>query len=232
MRGQVRREELSPSAEGAARAASDLLGVYAGLAERGAHLLGDLLAGAPPAQWERLPTDDAVDEAGRYQWFYHSHAPEDRPAGSEHGHIHLFARRALWEKLPGTPDERRFRRLCGNPRGHAGTRHLMAIGLDAKGLPISLFAVNSWVTGDFMLGAERTARLLADIELDTGHPDIDRMIVSLARLCGEDIHRALAERDEALATRDPREVLEDRTLEVLAETALDLDARIGQALRD
>ncbi len=216
--------------EGAAKAAADLLGVYARLAERGAHLLGDLLAEAPPVQWERLPADDAIDSGGRYQWFYHSHAPEDRPAGSEHGHIHLFARRALWKGLPATPDERAFRKLCSNPRSEAGTRHLIAIGLDAKGLPISLFAVNSWVTGDLMLGAEHTARLLSEIELDTGHPDIDRMIVSLVRLCGVEIGRVLAERDEILATRKPRDVLEDKSLEVLAETALDLDSRIENAM--
>lgn len=236
VRGQVRREELKPVVspgrpeEGAAKAASDLLGVYAGLAERGAHLLGDLLAGAPPVQWERLPADDAVDSAGRYQWFYHSHAPQDRPAGSEHGHIHLFARRPLWKNLPATSDERAFRKLCGLPCSDSGTRHLIAIGLDAKGLPISLFAVNSWVTGDLMLGAEHTARLLSQIALDTGHPDIDRMIVSLARLCGVEIRRVLAGRDEMLATREPRDVLEDRSLEVLAEAPLDLDSRIASTL--
>lgn len=207
-----------------------MLGVYARLAKRGAHLLGDLLAGASPVQWERLPTEDAVDAAGHYQWFYHSHAPEERRAGSEHGHIHLFARRALWAGLATTSDERGFRKLCGNPSSDAGTRHLMGIGLDAKGLPISLFAVNSWVTGDLMLGAERTARLLARIELDTGHPDIDLMIVSLARLCGEDIRSLLVKRDEALATRAPGVVLEDRTLEALAETVLNIDSRIASAL--
>ena len=215
----------------AARAASDLLGVYAGLAERRAHLLGDLLAGAPTLQWERLPADDAVDTAGRYQWFYHSHAPEDRPAGPEHGHIHLFARRTLWESLPATPDARVFRTLCGNPRCDTGTRHLIAIGLDPKGLPISLFTVNSWVTGDLMLGADATAQVLAEIALDTGYPDIDRVIVSLAHLCGPDIHLLLAERDEALKTRDPGDVLEDRTLEVLSEAAIDLDERIARALQ-
>lgn len=236
MRGKVRREELRPVAspgrpdEGAAKAASDLLGVYVGLAERGVHLLDDLLAGAPPVQWERLPADDAVDSADRYQWFYHSHAPEDRAADSEHGHVHLFARRALWKGLVATPDERAFQKLCGHPRSDAGSRHLIAIGLNAKGLPISLFAVNSWVTGDLMLGAGHTAHLLSEIELDTGHPDVDRMIVSLARLCSGEIKRVLAERDEMLATRAARGVLEDRSLEMLAEASLDIDSRIENAL--
>lgn len=232
----MRRKELSLKAPlgrlgvDVAKAASDLLGVYAGLAERGAHLLGDLLAGAPPVQWERLPADDAVDSAGRYQWFYHSHAPEDRPAGSEHGHIHLFARRALWGGLSATPEERAFRKLCGNPRSNAGTRHLIAIGFDAKGLPTSFFAVNSWVTGDLMLSTDSTVRLLSEIDLNTGHSEIDAMIVSLVRLCQEDIEALLAERDRAFVEHLPKGVLEDRALEILAEIPLNLDVRIANAL--
>ena len=213
-----------------AKAASDLLGVYAGLAERGAHLLGGLLAGAPPVQWERLPADDATDSAGRYQWFYHSHAPEDRPSDSEHGHIHLFARRALWEGLSVTPEERAFRKLCGKPSSNAGTRHLIAIGFDAKGLPISLFTVNSWVTGDLMLSADSTARLLCEIDLDTGHLEIDTMIVSLVRICQQDIETLLVERDRTLASRPPRGVMDDRALEILAEVPLNLDAKMANAL--
>lgn len=232
----MRRKELSLKAprgrpgEGMAKAASDLLGVYAGLAERGAHLLGGLLAGAPPVQWERLPADDATDSAGRYQWFYHSHAPEDRPSDSEHGHIHLFARRALWEGLSVTPEERAFRKLCGKPSSNAGTRHLIAIGFDAKGLPISLFTVNSWVTGDLMLSADSTARLLCEIDLDTGHLEIDTMIVSLVRICQQDIETLLVERDRTLASRPPSGVMEDRALEILSEVPLNLDAKMANAL--
>lgn len=231
MRCKMRREALTSTPEAARRAAADLLAVYAGLAERQAHLLGGLLAGATPRQWERLPADDAVDVAGRYQWFYHSHAPEDRPEAQEHGHIHLFARRALWESLPVTRDERTFQQRCGNPGGDASTRHLIAIGIDPKGLPISIFTVNSWVTGDLMLGADATAKALADIELDTGHPDIDRMIVALTRLCDEDIRRVLDERDKTLTCCDSPSVLEDRTIEILSEIVIDLDERIVQALR-
>ena len=227
----MRCEKLRPAPEGEDAAASDLLAIYAGLAERRVHLLGDLLTGAPPLPWQRLPADDAVDTAGRYQWFYHSHATEERPAGAEHGHFHLFARRMLWESLPATADERTFRKLCGNPRRNPCARHLIAIGISPKGLPISLFTVNSWVTGDLMLGADATAQLLAKIELDTGYPDIDRMIVSLAHLCGADIRLLLAQRDEVLKTRNPGEVLKDRTLEVLSVAAIDLDERVARALQ-
>ena len=236
---QMRREELSlrkprQVRENSAEAAAQLIGVYAGLAERGEHLLGRLLAGAPPRQWERLPADDAIDSAGFYQWFYHCHGPEDRPDDrlgyAEHGHLHLFARRPLWAQFRASQDERAFHELCGRPEQDPQTRHLLAMGLDAKGVPISLFTVNSWVTGDLMFSAARTARLLSEIALDTGHPEIDHMVASVIQLCKRDIRRLLAARDAALATRAPGVVLEDETLEILSEERLDLDRLISQAL--
>lgn len=208
-----------------------MLGVYAELAEHGEHLLGQLVAGTPPRQWERLPPDDAIDSAGLYQWFYHCHGPEDRPGNSdEHGHLHLFARRARWAQLALSDDHQAFHALCGRPVQDPETRHLVAIGLNAKGVPISLFAVNSWVTGDLMLHAAWTARLLSEIALDTGHPRIDRMIASVIRLCQDEIQRLLMARDTALATRAADTVLADTSLAMLAEERLDLDLLIAQAL--
>ncbi|GAC1529567.1 MAG: hypothetical protein NVS2B4_07980 [Ramlibacter sp.] len=239
MRGEMRAQELTapgPRASGqtaaalSAQAAAQLLGVYADLAPRGEHLLSGLLAEAPPRQWERMPEDDAVDSAGLYQWFYHCHGPEDRPAGVEHGHIHLFARRTAWERLSATRSERAFLELCGRPKSQAETRHLLAIGLDAKGVPVTLFAVNSWVTGDLMLSAAGTAELLAQLVIDTGYCTIDRMVSSLVRLCEVDIQSLLRARDQSLRSRKRRVVLQDRTLEILAEIRLDLDSRIAQAL--
>ena len=216
--------------KGAAKAASELLDVYTRLAQQGEHLLGGLLAGTQPTAWERLPADDAIDASGRYRWFYHSHAPEDRPAGSEHGHIHLFAQRALWEPLPETASARAFNELCGKPCSDADTRHLVAIGIDAKGLPISLFVVNAWVTGDLMLDAQATSQLLSNVALDTGYAEMDRMIEAITRLCAQDVDVLLRQRDETLARHPSATVLQDERLEILAEVALDLDEKISRAL--
>jgi len=238
VRCQVRHKELSQHqsrrvrSNGAAAAAARLLGVYAELAERGEHLLGQLVAGTSPRQWERFPADDAIDSAGLYQWFYHCHGPEDRSGNpGEHGHLHLFARRARWAQLTPSDDEQAFQTLCGRPAQDPDTRHLMAIGLNAKGVPISLFAVNSWVTGDLMLNAAWTARLLSEIVLDTGHPTIDRMIASVVQLCQGEILQLLVARDAVLATHAAGTVLQDETLEILAEVRLDLDGLIARALR-
>ena len=45
------------------------------------HLFGSLLNGCAPRQWDHYPQVDAIDSKGRFQWYYHSHSPADRPGG-------------------------------------------------------------------------------------------------------------------------------------------------------
>ena len=71
-----------------------------------------------------------------------------RAGASEHGHIHLFARRKLWARRLRSAREIEFAKLTGEPAETESTRHLLTIGFDAEGIPTSLFTVNSWVTGD------------------------------------------------------------------------------------
>lgn len=96
-------------------------------AERGEHLLGSLSAGQAPRQWAHYPENDAIDYATGYQWFYHSHSPEVRPGAKEHGHIHLFARRPLWDRKLQTRLERAFSEMCGNSTTYPSTRYLLVI---------------------------------------------------------------------------------------------------------
>ena len=228
MRGQVRSQELTPAAR--ARAARRLLEVYAGLASRQAHLLGGLLADGPPAQWERLPADDAVDSSDLFQWFYHCHAPEDRPGAAEHGHFHLFAKRALWEPRVGEPDEIEFAKLAGAAPEESGTRHLLGVSLDAKGVPLSLFALDSSATGDAMLSVGGTLRALRAMKLDTGFLEIDRVLESVVALFDEDLQELLERRDEALRTRG-RGAGSEPGADVLSAISIDLDSRLEAALR-
>jgi hypothetical protein len=171
---------------------------YSQLARKGLHLLGDLLADGPPVQWKHYPADDAFDSGGIYQWFYHSHSPEDRPGASEHGHIHLFARTEALGAEATCARERTFLARLGTRPSEATTRHLVSIGLTPKGVPCSLFTVNSWVTGDQMLSAPATLRLLRGIRLDTGHPLVDRVIVAVLRLSDHALPTLLQERDATL----------------------------------
>jgi len=234
VRRQVRAQELSsmvpgrlvcpPVREGGA--GSCLLETYAALAGRGEHLFAGLLGGRAPNQWAHYPDDDAIDGARGYQWFYHSHSPEDRPGSAEHGHIHLFARRQLWGRRLRSRSEREFAKLCGDPASDAKTRHLLAIGFDAKGLPISLFTVNSWVTGDLMLGAELTMELLSNMALDTGYPVVDVVVESTVQLCLPEVRDLMMARDRSLADHLGPAKLSDETLELLSEIEIDLDAKL------
>ena len=217
-----------PLKDGGERSAAlRLLETYAALAERREHLFADVLKGQMPRQWSHYPEDDAIDQESGFQWFYHSHAPQDRPGAAEHGHIHLFARRNLWARRLRSTREMDFGKLGGEPATSENTRHLLAIGFDAKGIPTTLFTVNSWVTGDRMLSAGLTADLLDGIKLETGYQCIDAVIESLVRLCGAELQQLLARRDQALLSWPGESVLSDEKLEVLSEIVINLDAKLS-----
>ena len=204
-----------------------MIDTYTALATRDEHLLHNLLDGQVPHQWQHYPEDDAIDRDRGYQWFYHSHSPEDRPDATEHGHFHLFARRSLWSRRLQSKAERDFAALTGHPDNHVATRHLLTIGMDPKGLPVSLFTVNSWVTGDLMLSAAGTERILADMRLRTGHRAIDTVLECVVALCLDEIRALLAERDAALSGKDKRTVLADTQLEVLSFRDISLDEKLN-----
>ncbi|SDH74297.1 hypothetical protein SAMN05660652_02216 [Propionivibrio dicarboxylicus] len=216
-----RNSELAGDAQRAV--GQRLLETYARLAEQNKHLLTDVMGGQMPHQLHHYPEGDAVDHDHGYQWFYHSHAPEDRPDSTEHGHFHLFAGKACWTHRHNSTGERAFQALTGRPAELANTRHLLAIGLSAKGVPSNLFTVNSWVTGDMMLSADATAMLLEQMKLNTGYETIDTVIECVVSLCRNQIEQLLAARDQVLFSWESANVLADRNLEVLSETTIDLD---------
>lgn len=227
MRTALRRRQSHSPAGDPGAAGQRLLATYAELARRREHLLAGLFGDQPVRQWEHYPEDDAVDRTSGFQWFYHSHAPEDRGPAREHGHIHLFARRPLWVHRMRSRAEQAFADLTGRPSARVRTRHLLAMGLDAKGIPISLFTVNSWVTGDLMLSGASTMRLLRSLRLDTGQPHVDAVLESVIRLCDAEIAQLLRDRDEVLARHAPERVLADERLEILSSMPLDLDAKLA-----
>ena len=235
MRAEVRSEELmQPSLKGRQSAGGDhvaglrLLETYSKLAQRGEHLLGSLLGGQAPRQWIHYPEDDAIDQGSGFQWFYHSHSPEDRPGSAEHGHIHLFARRKLWARRLRSARELKFAELAEGADPRVNTRHMLTIGFDAKGIPKTLFTVNSWVTGDLMLSARTTATLLEEMALDTGNEHIDGVIECVVKLCKEEIRSLLDARDQKLFSRQAPGLLQDEGLELLSEMAIDLDAKLAR----
>lgn len=211
-----------------------LISCYQGLARKGEHILQGLLAGEATRQWQHWPADDAIDATSGYQWFYHSHSPEDRQEGNgdEHGHFHLFARTSACRALPlRLRRGDRLRQLVGYDRS-ATTRHLLCVSLNAKGLPIELFTVNSWVTGDAMLDAEATGWLLAHLRLATGYPEIDTLLSCTVALCASQVQALLDARDAVLlhTALTESEIFSDRTVEVLSSQRIDIDHVLSAAL--
>jgi hypothetical protein len=208
-----------------------LLKTYENLAERGEHLLDQLLAGQTPRQWAHYPEDDAIDHASGYQWFYHSHSPEDRARTLEHGHIHLFARRKLWSRCLRSSAELKFAELTRGDNQPVNTRHLLCIGLDARGIPISLFTVNSWVTDDLMLSAKNTIKLLDKLSLNTGNKPIDTVIKCIATICKQEIQQLLESRDhELFSTSKKSKPLRNQKLECLSKIKIDLEGQLATTL--
>lgn len=104
-----------------------LISLMGQMASRGKSVLTELLpAQASPRAYRHYPDGSAHDPATGYRWFYHCHPRSRRSVPCEHGHFHLFA----------------------DLRQSVRTTHLMAISVDAKGLPIGLFLPNLWVTED------------------------------------------------------------------------------------
>lgn len=205
-----------------------LLQTYAELAQRKQHLLGNLLGEELPLQWTHYPENDAIDYVSGFQWFYHSHSAEDRSDSSEHGHIHLFARRKLWSRRLRSGTELQFTELTGSTDQQVNTRHLLCISFNSTGIPIALFTVNSWVTGDLMLSAKTTIHLLDKLKLDTGNSHIDTVIMSVVTLCKEEIRRLLETRDQQLLKAPKLGLLDNKSLECLSTIPIDLDDKLTQ----
>jgi hypothetical protein len=185
----------------------DLHALYQQLARHGRSLLAGLQGLESAEPWQHFPADDARDDAAGYRWYYHRHPAGTGQPDQEHGHFHLFAQ------------ERRQGR-------ERALRHLFAVGLRANGLPWRLFTVNGWVTGAAPRSAVWSAQRVAALQLATGHEDIDRFLLAMARLYRPVINDLLRGADAALArlAADRRTACTRRDVEVLSTVAVDLDA--------
>jgi len=176
-------------------------------------LIQDWIAGQAVVEFEHYPTNDIVDVRHGSQFYYHSH----RDQGKEHGHLHLFYHATASGK-------RRYFR-SGKPRwNRTEPTHLFAISLDSRGLPVSLFTVNQWVTDGHWLDVPTTMAcaerfLLKNVD---GYEHSCRWLTSFVRLYRPLINDLLHRRDQRLLRRgDISKALQDRRLEVLSHTQID-----------
>lgn len=162
------------------------------------------------------PKDDVFDEETQSQYYFHAHRD------AEHGHFHLF----MWtDEMEG----------LGNPlftSDQGGFVHLIAISTDAKGYPERLFTTNQWVTHEDWRCASEVQRLVKNFEIRHGKPSwpANRSLSAFVKLFIPQITQLLEERDERIKkeseTRPLKEVLADRSLEVLSEIPVNIDAQL------
>jgi hypothetical protein len=175
-------------------------------------LIQSWVGGVPVLAMEHYPPSDVTDPAGGVQFFYHCH----RAGGLEHGHVHLFAH--------ATRSGRRSRARGGRAGPGADPSHLIAIGLDARGLPVSLFTVNRWVTGGHWLDAPVALGWLQRLTPGDvpGHASSYRWLAGFVGMYLPVIARVLRRRDRWL-DRQPDRVaaMKDPRAEVLSSARID-----------
>lgn len=167
--------------ERAQRAAHGALVRQLRLARQGRSLLHPFIGRSARFEvWQHYPRHDAVDETGRWQFYFHAHdraEPDSARHPQEHGHIHLFRR---------------------SPQGRL--THLAGLALDARGLPLCWFTTNQWVTGEHWQAAATLARALNGFELRLRGPlaGAALWLADMVRFYDAPLRQMLQQRDVAL----------------------------------
>lgn len=176
------------------------------------------------------PNDGVVDAARAYEISYHLREAGEMPA-LEHGHFHLFACvDPASADIDAVGEQRFLDHFCARP-DNAATIHLIAMSLNANGLPSRFFTVNRWVTNSRFLDAAATLRLLEQFRAASDQaPVASILLASMVQLFWPQITSLLNKRDEKLfdfVKRGRRSsILDDRRIEVLTEVAVDIDEQI------
>ena len=192
------------------RAAQEAVFCETILAKSGDNVLLDTLRGAAPVTWTHYPPGDVFDRESGAQWYYHCH--DTASDAGEHGHFHCFIR----------------------PAGSDGPiHHLVAVGVDAYGTAIRLFTVNQWVVDDVWADADTTIALLERFDMQMARPSylVNRWLTAIVGLYHDEIAALITQRDAVLGAHTPPEgtqTLQDRSLEVVSECAIDLKARAAE----
>ncbi len=146
--------------------------------------------------------------------YYHSH-PVSGARDDEHGHYHLFAQL-------GTGDD--------NAPQYT---HIVAIGVDARGLPLRLFTTNRWVTGERWLPADtvmaHAERIVA--EGPSGNDPTERWLHAQLGIFAPQIAALLHHRDARIdARRRGRHrpgILDDRRMHVISQCSVSVEHQLS-----
>lgn len=195
------------------------------------NIVGEVLRSAEPFyELTHYPEDDVYDSESHAQYYYHAH----RGLEGEHGHFHTFMRHP---GMPAGSEPVACAHVEPWPSGDEAIAHLIAISMDAYGLPIGLFAPNRWVTGDSWYEATDVIRMLPRFRIDHAYPSwpVNRWISAMMTLFSPHIEALLAERDRRIATwREAlpgEDVLERRDIEILSWMPISIDETLSNLNR-
>jgi hypothetical protein len=160
-------------------------------------------------EWTRYPQPDAVDPVSFWRFYYHAH-PQSERLRNEHGHFHIF--------VPASTN--------GRSKLPVAMSHLIAISVDAKGLPLRLFTTNRWVTDEVWQPADAMIRHLKSPALHNAEPrDVAKWLNHLIVMFESTIAALLTARDERLTTACifRHKSLEDRRLRIPSQRNVRLE---------
>lgn len=169
------------------------------------------------------PEDDVSDKTSGSQYYYHAHRGD-----AEHGHFHTFVRVT---GIPSGIEPAPYAGPSERPVGQDAICHLVAVSMNATGLPIGLFTTNRWVTAESFYAAADTIQILDRFSVDHADPcwATNRWLTGLLKLFRPQIIQLIQQRDvtiENWTKSHPGDVFEDRDLEVTSETGIDIDDQI------
>ena len=245
--------DLAPLSVGAlsrAAAAAEVMAIAEALAATGTGLLETLADGAMPLPGGHYPAGEVWDQVTHAQYFFHAHPDGDRHP-DEAGHFHTFLGQGgmprglvplVLPEMALAPLKLPVKEKGGVSMTHRSARdrgvfsHLIGIGVDAQGMPLSLFTTNRWVTGETWYRAEDVIRLLDRFAFAEPGPTalVNRWLVAVLRLLHRPIVELLLERDAAMMDwrrRRSRQshVFDDRRLEVTSAQDVDFAAALAEA---
>lgn len=210
--------ETLSNMHGAAQVVAETMRV---LQKTGTNTVGEILSQADEfTTWEHIPAEDVYDPESASQYYYHAHEKSEAGDGihdDEHGHFHTFVRGPGMQhgaKPAPLPD---FNMPAD--KGELNT-HIIGIGMNNLGVPIKLFTVNRWVTGETWYSADDVIKQLDTFNIDLSAPSwpLNLWLTNMVQLYRPQIEQLIRERDETVAAWQAEHpdvnAYEDRALEV------------------
>ncbi len=210
--------------ESMATAGAEVMECLMALSKTGDNVVAEALKGQGTFyEFNHYPEGDVYDSETHSQYYYHSHRP------AEHGHFHTYLRpmgMPSWIKPAPVPD------FTPPEDENDALSHIVAISMDASGLPIKLFTTNRWICGETWYRAEDVSAMIDLFAVTHAQPSwpMNRWVTAMLNLFKPQITELLFERDDTVAAwqkKHPRgNVLEDRDLDITSEMPASLEGQI------